>query len=147
MSDGTLYGRSAGDDAFYEWLLSDHPAAKAERERRRSACYQRQRDTAAGIAAWADRISAGSPRPAQAVRDLAATMGPRAAASATGAEVESAEPDDLYVARLREQLETHRHVDWDHPDPAYRYPGWLTGPSAASYPPPPDPHAGIEPGT
>ena len=30
-SDG-LHGRDVTDDAFYEWLLSDHPDAKAERD-------------------------------------------------------------------------------------------------------------------
>jgi hypothetical protein len=43
------------------------------------------------------------------------------------------------------------HIHLDHPDPEYRYPGHLTGPSAAHYPPPPqpgtpEPDHGIEPG-
>jgi hypothetical protein len=42
-----------------------------------------------------------------AARDLAASIGPRAAASAIRAEVDSAEPDDLYVARLRQLFEIH----------------------------------------
>lgn len=49
--DADLNGQSTADDAFYEWLLSDHPDAKAERDRRRGAYYQHQRDTAAEIAA------------------------------------------------------------------------------------------------
>jgi hypothetical protein len=49
MSD--LHRRSTLDDAFYEWLLSDHPEAKAEREWRRSTHLQRERGTAADIAA------------------------------------------------------------------------------------------------
>jgi hypothetical protein len=58
----------------------------------------------------ASRINADPDRHTQAARDLAAAMGPRAADSATRAEVESAEPDDLYVTRLRKEFETHRHV-------------------------------------
>jgi hypothetical protein len=134
---------------FYEWLLSDHPDARAERDYRRGTSCQRQRETAADIAAWADKINAQPDRHTQAARDLAASIGPRAAESATRAEIESAEPDDLYVARLRAEFETYMHVHLDNPDPEYRYPGHLTGPSAAHYPPsagPPEPDHGIEPG-
>ena len=77
MSGGGLHGRSTTDDAFYEWLLSDHPDARAERDYRRGAHYQRQQETAADIAAWADRISADPDRHTRAARDLAATIGPR----------------------------------------------------------------------
>ena len=68
-------------------------------------------------------------------RDLAATIGPMAHASALRAEIEEAEPDDAYVARQRADFESHMQPD--HPD--YRYPAHLTGPAAASYPPPPEP--------
>jgi hypothetical protein len=134
-----LHHRSTADDAFCEWLLSDHPDAKAEREWRRSTHLQREHSTAAEIAAWADRVSADPGRHTQMARDLAATIGPMAHASAVRAEVEAAEPDDAYVARQRAEFETHMHVHWDHPDPDYRYPEHLTGPSAAGYPPPPEP--------
>ena len=137
MSD--LHHRSTLDDAFYEWLLSDHPDAKAEREWRRSTHLQREHGTAAGIAAWADRVSAAPGRHTQMARDLAATIGPMAKASAIRAEIEEAEPDDAYVARQRAEFETHMRVHWDHPVPDYTYPAHLTGPSAASYPPPPEP--------
>jgi hypothetical protein len=66
-------------------------------------------------------------------RDLAA-IGPMARASAIHVELEEAEPDDAYVARKRAEFESH--MWWEHPD--YRYPAHLTGPSAASYPPPPE---------
>jgi len=75
-------------------------------------------------------------------RDLAATIGSMAKASAIRAEIEEAEPDDAYVARQRAEFETHMRVHWDHPDPDYRYPAHLTGSSAAGYPPPPEPEAG-----
>jgi hypothetical protein len=140
-SDG-LHGRSTTDEAFYEWLLSDHPDAIAERDWRRSHHYQQERDTAADIAAWARRISADPPeRHTSAARDLAATIGPHSDASVIRAEVESTESDELYVARLREDFEIHKHVHWDNPEPSYRYPAHLTGPGAAAYPPPPEPDA------
>ncbi len=136
---GGLHGRSTADDAFYEWLLSDHPQARAERDYRRTASYQHQREVAADICAWAARISADPDRHTQAARDLAASIGPDATRSALRAEIESAEPDELFVARLRAEFQTHRRVHWDHPDPGYRYPAHLTGPGAAAYPPPPEP--------
>ena len=141
MSGDEMHGRSTADDTFYEWLLSDHPDATAERDRRRNSHYQHERDTAADIAAWARRISADPDRHTQAARDLATTIGPRAAESAARAEANYAEPDELYVARLRTEFETHRRIHWDNPDPSYRYPAHLTGPGAAAYPPPPEPDA------
>ena len=133
MSD--LHHRSTLDDAFCEWLLSDHPQAKAEREWRRSTHLQQERGTAAEVAAWADRVSAEPGRHTQMARDLAATIGPMARASAIRAEIDEAEPDDAYVARKRAEFESH--MWWDQP--GYRYPAHLTGPSAAGYPPPPEP--------
>ena len=98
------------------------------------------RESAADIAAWADRVSADPQQHTPMARDLAGTIGPMAHASALRAEIEEAEPDDAYVARQRADFESH--MRWDHPD--YRYPAHLTGTSAASYPPPPErePEAG-----
>jgi hypothetical protein len=146
MTDsGDLHGRDVADTAFYEWLLSDHPDARAERDRRRAASYQAETDRAAAVRAWADKISAHPDAP-QTLRDLAASMGPLAADSAARAEARYAEPDDAYVGRLRTQHETHIQVSgppgsWD-----YRYPAHLTGPGAAAYPPPPEPDTDIAPG-
>ena len=134
MSD--LHHRSTLDDAFFEWLLSDHPDAKAEREYRRSHHLASAHKSAADIATWVGQVSREPERHTQAARDLAATIGPMARKSALRAEIDLAEPDDLYVARQRAEFETHMRVHWDHPDPDYRYPAHLTGPSAASYPPP-----------
>jgi hypothetical protein len=140
MSD--LHHRSTLDDTFYEWLLSDHPEAKAEREWRRGTHYADYHQAAADIAAWADRISAEPEQHTQMARDLAATIGPMAHASALRAEIDAAEPDHVYVARQRAEFETHMRVHWDHPVPDYTYPAHLTGASAASYPPPePQPQA------
>jgi hypothetical protein len=133
-----LHGRDVTDHAFYEWLLSDHPEARAERDWRRAATYAAETERAAAVRAWIDKIGA-HPDASQTLRDLAATMGPLADQSAARAEASYAEPDDAYVTRLRAQHETHMQVSapagsWD-----YRYPAHLTGPGAAAYPPPPEP--------
>jgi hypothetical protein len=137
---GDLHDRSLDSDAFYEWLLSDHPDARAERDWRRAATHQADTGRSAAVRAWVDKINA-QPHAPQTLRDLAASMGPRADQSAARAEAAYAEPDDAYVARLRAQHETSIRVSgppgsWD-----YRYPAHLTGPGAAAYPPPPEPGA------
>jgi hypothetical protein len=138
VNGGRLHGRDVTDDAFYEWLLSDHPDARAERDWRRAATYQAGTGRSAAVRAWVDKINAHPDAP-QTLRDLAATMGPLADETAARAETGYAEPDDAYVTRLRAQHETHVQVSgppgsWD-----YRYPAHLTGPGAATYPPPPEP--------
>jgi hypothetical protein len=52
-----LHGRSVADDGFYEWLQSDHSDARAERDWRRTATYQADRERAAAARAWADKIN------------------------------------------------------------------------------------------
>jgi hypothetical protein len=136
--NGELHGRDVTDNAFYEWLLSDHPGARAERDYRRGATYQAETDRAAAVRAWVDKINARPDAP-QTMQDLAATMGPLADKAAARAEADHTEPDDAYVARVRVEHETHIQVSgppgsWD-----YRYPSHLTGPGAAAYPPPPEP--------
>jgi hypothetical protein len=140
MSRDGLHGRDVTDDAFYEWLLSDHPDAKAERDSRRAATYQAETARAAAVRAWADKINAHADAP-ETMRDLAATMGPMADQTTARAQASYAEPDDAYVTRLRTQHETHVQVSgppgsWD-----YQYPAHLTGPAADAYPPPPEPDA------
>ena len=144
MTSDELHSRDATGNAFYEWLLSDHPAARTERDSRRAATYQAETARAAAVRAWADKINAQPDAP-QTMRDLAATMGPLADQTTARAQASYAEPDDAYVTRLRAQHETHLRVSgppgsWD-----YRYPAHLTGPGAAAYPPPPEPDA-PEPG-
>ena len=138
MTGDELHDRDVTDNAFHEWLLSDHPDAKAERDRRRAATYQAETKRAAAVRAWADKINAQPDAP-QTLRDLAASMGPQADQTAARAQARYAEPDDFYVARTRAQHETRLQVScapgsWD-----YRYPAHLTGPGAAAYPPPPEP--------
>jgi len=138
VSGAGLHGRDVTDNAFYEWLLSDHPDARAERDRRRAATYQAEAERAAAVRAWVAKINAQPDAP-ETMRDLATSMGPLADRAATHAEEAYAEPDDVYVARVRTEHETYMQVSgppgsWD-----YRYPAHLTGPGAAAYPPPPEP--------
>lgn len=94
------------DDALYEWLLSDHPDARAERDRRREATYQDERERTGKVLAWVEKIDA-TPDAPETMRDLAATMGPLAAKSAAHAEAAFAEPDEAFVARARANHETY----------------------------------------
>lgn len=136
MTDGyDLRNLDTTDNEAYEWLLSDHPDARAERARRRAEAYNERCENAAKVRAWADKVNATEDA-TQTARDLAQSMGPLADASAIRAEVEFAEPDDVYVARVRRDWETCMRVSgppgaWD-----YRYPAHLTGAEAASHPPP-----------
>ena len=106
---GDLHGRDVTNDAFYEWLLSDHPDARAERDRRRAATYQAETDRAAAVRAWADKINAQPDAP-HTLQDLAASMGPLADRAAERAQARYAEPDDTLVTRLRTQHQTHIQV-------------------------------------
>jgi hypothetical protein len=136
MSDD-LHGRDATNDAFYEWLLSDNPDARAERDRRRAATYQAETDRAAAVRAWADKINAQPDAP-RTPQDLAASMGPLADRAAARAQARYAEPDDILVTRLRIQHQNHIQVSGQPGSWDYRYPTHLTGPGAAAYPPPPE---------
>jgi hypothetical protein len=95
-----------------EWLLSDHPWARAERTRRRSAGLEASR---AGDPLWA-----------------------------LEADVDSAEPDEFYVAHMRRSLEAIRQAS----DRMYVYPPGLIGPMGSLWPPPglPGKIAGCEAG-
>lgn len=119
-------------DPVLEFLLSDHPAAKAERERRRRAHYaQRTVDTDA-IAAWCARIDVLGERAPAHLRDLAATMDRIASRSALRDAVDEVEPDDLWVARERQRLEVAVRASGTHP--AYRYPTRYLSPEAFDSP-------------
>ena len=127
-------------DAFYEWLLSDHPDARAERDNRRQAHYQAEIEQAGQVQAWVAKIDATVDPPAT-IRDLAGTMGPLAAESRARAEAAIAEPDEAYVARVRDEWETHVRVSGPDGSWDYRYPARYTGPEACSQP---RPAAGLE---
>ncbi|WP_018588757.1 hypothetical protein [Salinispora arenicola] len=143
MPDLSTYQvRALSGDAAYEWYLSDHPWAAAERRRRRAAELQYEIDSARKVQEWIERTRAAdaggdlADRPA-GWRDnliaLAEGMAPVVAANHTHASFESAEPDDLWVANARRKLETSRRVEGDR---TYTYPAHLLGPGAAAYPPP-----------
>ena len=131
--------------AAYEWLLSDHPDARAERDRRREATYNSERERTGRVLAWVAKINAAADAP-EAMRDLAATMGPPATASAACAEADFAVPDAVHVVQARANWETYMQVSapdgsWD-----YRYPGRYVGEAAASQPRPgtePEPEDGL----
>jgi hypothetical protein len=102
-----LSERSVLDVRFHAFLLSDHPAAVAERCRRRAAYLDdtaRQRELLLG---WLGRLDAIPPRPGDAFDDSARRMAVitrrlldrRAARLAE----EVGEPDPVRVARKRQQ--------------------------------------------
>jgi hypothetical protein len=126
-------------DAAYEWLLSDHPDAQAERDRRREATYRDERERTGTVLAWVAKINATADAP-EAMRNLAATMGPLATASAARAEADYAVPDAVKVAEARKNWETYMQVSAPNGSWDYRYPDRYVGEAAASQPRP-----GIEP--
>lgn len=121
----------------YEWFLSDHPWAAAERRRRHAEYYGRARQNAADVLAWADKVVALGPTGDRsfdpAARGLAAMIRPHADKAHLRNEMASAVPDDVDVLELRHQFENHRHADGEY---GYSYPAHLTGAGAAAYPPP-----------
>jgi hypothetical protein len=133
---------TAPDDPAYEWYLSDHPWAVAERARRREAEMQFTLNRAQKVQEWIERTRANDAAGELADRPdgwrdsliaLAEGMAPVVADNHTRASVASAEPDDLWVANARRRLETARQVSGDHD---YTYPTRLLGPGAAACPPP-----------
>jgi hypothetical protein len=125
--------------AFYEWLLSDHPDARAERDRRREAYYQEEVDRAGQVLAWVAKIDA-TPDPPETIRRLADSLGPSAEKSRARAEAARAEPDEAYVTRERGNWEAFMRVSAPDGAADYRYPARYIGEAAARWPRP-----GIEP--
>jgi hypothetical protein len=129
----------AESDALYEWLLSDHPDARAERDRRREAHYEEEKQRVGQVQAWVSKIDA-TPDAPEAMRSLAVSLGPSAAESRARAEAAIAEPDESYVARERGHWETYMQVSAPNGSWDYRYPDRYLRDAAASQPQP-----GIEP--
>lgn len=122
-----LEGMSVVDPDAYEWLLSDHPWATAERTRRRDAHHRREVAEADAVLAVCDRLAGGSlDRLADTVAPIARDARRRAA---TKAEVD----DASHVAEARRRWETAQRVEgrW-----GYEYPSHLVGLAAADFPPP-----------
>jgi hypothetical protein len=127
-----LSARSTLDDRFYTFLLSDHPAAVAERCRRRAAYLDdtaRRREVLHG---WLAKLDATPARPGarfdDAVRRLAATTRTLLDRETAEFEGECGEPDAIRLARSRGQYETHRHA---RGHTSYRYPARWQGAAAA----------------
>jgi hypothetical protein len=130
-----LAGRSAADEAFYEWLLSDHPAAAAERARRRADHHARETRELQMLRAWVARTRADpdAGMPYQRLAEAGERLLDRRAARLAA---DQAEPAPARLVRLRRELETTRRATGD---PDYRYPARYLGPRAARQPIPPDP--------
>jgi hypothetical protein len=123
-----LSRRSVLDTRFHAFLLSDHPAAVAERCRRRAAYLDhtaRQRELLLG---WLGKLDAIPPRPGEAFDDgarrLAVITRRLLDRQAAHLAEEVGEPDPVRVARQRQQ-----HG---------RYPTRWVGPAAARQPIPPE---------
>jgi len=115
------------DDRAYEFLLSDHPAAKAERQRRRDEHLARRAADSDAITAWRERlVTFGHGVPAN-LHNLAETMGRLDERATLDDAAEHAEPDEVW-ARARQRFTTTARTWGDDPD--YRYPTRYLGPAA-----------------
>jgi hypothetical protein len=130
LSAGTpdLSQRSVLDARFQVFLLSDHPAAVAERCRRRAAYLDhiaRERELLLG---WLAKLDALPPRPGDtfddSVRRMAEITRRLLDQQAARLAEEVGEPDSVRVARQRQQYG--------------RYPTRWVGPAAARQPIPPE---------
>jgi hypothetical protein len=120
-------------ERFHEWLLSDHPAAIAERARRRAAARTTLQRDLATLRAFVARTDA-NPHADAAVARLAATARGRLLPRIERELAELAQPDAVRVSR--ECFEAARRAD----DPDYRYPTCYLGLAAIRQPIVPDPH-------
>jgi hypothetical protein len=123
-----LSQRSVLDTRFHVFLLSDHPAAVAERCRRRAAYLDdtaRERELLQG---WLGKLDAIPPRPGDpfddSVRRMAETTRWLLDQQAARLAEEVGEPDPVRVAHQRQQYG--------------RYPIRWVGPAAARQPIPPE---------
>ena len=119
-------------DAFYEWLLSDAPAAQQERACRRSeniAHAERQR---AEVEAWCRRTLSNGATPPN-LRELAETMQRVTSRAADRDGISFRVPDGAWVRHERSRLEISQRVAGDD---AYRYPSRYVGMEAAEQPVP-----------
>jgi hypothetical protein len=121
-----------GGAAFYEWLLSDHPWAAAERQRRREASFARRAAERARVREITGRWPADAPEEIARMRE---TLGRLTDGQAERDRWDKAVDEEIDLENMRRQLEVHRRVSGDDPD--YRYPDRYCGPGADQYPPPP----------
>ncbi len=128
--------RMTPGDRFYEWLLSDHPEAAAERTRRRAAHLAYETEGRAGLSRFVERTGAAPGAP-ENIRELAATARWLLRRQAERQAADAAEPDAERLARMRRDFETSHRAQGAH---GYRYPARYLGPRAARQPIPPDPN-------
>jgi hypothetical protein len=129
------------DDRFYEWLLSDHPAAVLERARRRLDHQLAETQDLARLQAWLAKIDrfarASQPLPNSVWRLANQTRTRLIPGAQQRLAALASESDQQRVRRWRQQLETSQRARSDD----YRYPARYLGPGAARQPTPPDPWA------
>jgi hypothetical protein len=128
--DPPLDQRSIGDDAFYEWLLSDHPLAATERERRRQEHYLRRNAQRAEIRELIDHWTPEASQRLFALRESMRRFADRWEAVCD----EWLQGETVDVDAVRARLVLQRR---DRGDPGYRYPERYLGSRAAASPPPP----------
>ncbi len=127
--------RMSAADRFYEWLLSDHPEAAAERARRRAAHLAYEAAGRDGLSRFVARTQADRDAP-EHLRELATTARWLLARQADRLAAEVAVSEHERLARQRRDFETSRRVQGAH---GYRYPARHLGTRAARQPIPPDP--------
>ena len=135
VEEPTTPARLAAERAFYEWLLSDHPQATAERARRQAQYRAHEADQIGRLRDWVARTRA-NPDADQRYQRLAAAAERLVDRRAARLAADSAEPAPARLARLRHQLELAERAG---PDPDYHYPARYLGAQAARQPIPPDP--------
>jgi hypothetical protein len=133
--DLSSYGTGMGPE--YEWLLSDHPLAQAERERRAAEFFTAEFQHEAGLEGEAarpeDEQFAGHLADlGEEVGGLAAQVEPSGDPDQQAHELAD-DPDEVTVARSRQDYEQFRR---EHGEPDYSYPAHYLGAGAAEYPPP-----------
>lgn len=130
------------DDHFYEWLLSDHPAAASERARRRLDHQLAEAIDLERLRGWLAKIDrlAKDGRPlGDSVRRLAEQARTRLIPNAEQRLAALTNTSDqVRVHRARQEFETSLQVGRD---PDYRYPSRYLGTQAADQPIPPEPWA------
>ena len=125
-----LSGYPATDDDVYEWLLSDHPWARTERQRRAQDRYREETTRAVQIRQWTDTLDQlGS---GVSSGKLTGLLGLSADESWMRAEVRSARPEDTAVQDDRKAYERERRARGED----YRHPAHLVGSNAVNTPPP-----------
>ena len=117
-------------DDFYEWLLSDAPAAQAERQRRFDEATRREQAQRRQVQAWSHATETSITAPDDLV-ELARTMDTISARQQLRDAEMQAMGDEARVRRSRADLEAYRH---SLGDTDYLYPAAYLGPGAAHQP-------------